>query len=497
MKAIQRLSGLIIALFIGISEMTAATILVGAASTDITPRLPAALDGQMQVRIAKTAETPLTAQVVVMESVNGTKSENISVFVTCDIVTVPTELKEMIQAAVKKQIPALDSRKIIVNASHTHTGGVVRDGWYTIPEGVTKVRDYQQFIAEQVSKAVATAWNSRERGSVAWGLGYAKVAFNRRAVYAGGNAQMYGKTDGPDFRGIEGYEDQSINSLFFWNASGKLLAVCINVASPAQIVEGRSALNADYWHPLREKLKKQYGNDLAVLGWIGAAGDQTPRPMYEKDADRRMLSLSKGNYTKGRGNRNTDFSNEDYMDEVAGRIVKSVNETYELVKKDQYTELPVMHEVKSFDVKARVVTSEEKEACLKSIAEDKGDAQRAVAFSRRIAWNQEVVDRFEKQKTNPQPMYTVEAHVLRIGDIAVCTNPFELYTEFGIQLKARSKALQTFIIQLVGPGTYVPTKKATEGGHYSAIVQSNRVGYEGGQELVDNTLNMVNSFWND
>lgn len=138
---------------------------------------------------------------------------------------------------------------------------------------------------------------------------------------------------------------------------------------------------------------------------------------------------------------------------------------------------------------------EEKEACEKVILEDQADQEKALLYSRRIAWNQEVVDRFERQKANPHPEYLVEAHFLRIGDIAICTNPFELFTDFGIQIKARSKALQTFIVQLVGPGTYLPTKKAVEGGHYSAIVQSNRVGPEGGQQLVDQTVEFIEDLW--
>ena len=49
-------------------------------------------------------------------------------------------------------------------------------------------------------------------------------------------------------------------------------------------------------------------------------------------------------------------------------------------------------------------------------------------------------------------------------------------------------ALQTFVIQLCGPGTYIPTQRAVEGGGYSAIIESNDVGPEGGQVLVERTL---------
>ena len=55
--------------------------------------------------------------------------------------------------------------------------------------------------------------------------------------------------------------------LYFWNQQEKLIATAINVACPAQEVEGDSSINADYWHPVREKLKAKYGNDLFVLGF--------------------------------------------------------------------------------------------------------------------------------------------------------------------------------------------------------------------------------------
>lgn len=495
MKKITQFTIIIALLLLSCEKSFASKFLIGVSSVDITPALPSAVDGQMTVRIANDVETPLTAQVIVLEGVNDNSYQDVTVFVSCDLVTIPTELKNLIQKSVKKAIPALNEKKIMINATHTHTAGVVRDGWYTLPEGVTKVKDYQEFIARQVTNAIVKAWENRQPGSVAWGLGYAKVAFNRRAVYENGNAQMYGKTDVSEFRGIEGYEDQSINSLFFWNEAGKLLAACINVASPAQIVESRTVINADYWHPLRESLKKIYGPDLCVVGWIGAAGDQTPRPIAGMAGDRRMLDLANGSYLRGENNRETDFRTDEYLREIAERIANTVNQTYALVQNDRYLDVPIAHEVKEFNVSARIVTQAEKDACEKSIAEDKSDIEKGVLFSRRIAWNQEVVDRFEKQKINPSPQYLVEAHAVRIGDVVICTNPFELFTDFGIQIKARSIALQTFVVQLVGPGTYVPTRKAEEGGHYSAIVQSNRVGAEGGQQLVDHTVELIATLW--
>ena len=91
---------------------------------------------------------------------------------------------------------------------------------------------------------------------------------------------------------------------------------------------------------------------------------------------------------------------------------------------------------------------------------------------------------------------TIEVHVLRIGDVAIATNPFELFTDYGVQIKARSKALQTMVLQLTsGWAGYLPTQRAVAGGGYSAVVQSGRIGPDGGQILVDRTVELIDALW--
>jgi len=41
-----------------------------------------------------------------------------------------------------------------------------------------------------------------------------------------------------------------------------------------------------------------------------------------------------------------------------------------------------------------------------------------------------------------------EFHVIRLGDIAIATNPFELFMDYGVLIKARSKAVFTLLVQL-------------------------------------------------
>ena len=102
-----------------------------------------------------------------------------------------------------------------------------------------------------------------------------------------------------------------------------------------------------------------------------------------------------------------------------------------------------------------------------------------------------IVDRYVVQQT--VNTFKEEIHVIRFDDIAIATNPFELFLDYGNQIRARSKAKQTFLIQLAcGCGGYLPTEKAEKGSHYSAYVSSGTTGHVGGEILVRETLERIN-----
>ena len=209
-------------LFLLGSELPAGQLWVGAASTDITPSEPVALDGQFGLRISHKAATPITANVVALEARQGDRSLDAAVMVSCDLVLISDTLLDKVRQAAQKRLPALDLKKLFLNATHTHTAPVTRPGVYDIPKtGVMQVDAYCAFAADRIAEAIEKAWKGRKPGSFTWGLGHAAVAENRRATYADGHAEMYGNTSRPDFRGLEGYEDHDVGTLFFWNDAGK------------------------------------------------------------------------------------------------------------------------------------------------------------------------------------------------------------------------------------------------------------------------------------
>ena len=478
--ALFKTSFIILFLISGLRCHTSAELLIGQATCDITPKLPVALSGQMRTRIAKTAETPITASVVVLEKTAAGEKPVQTILVSCDLVAIREGILDKLQAKVKEQSPEIDPRKIIINATHTHTAPVMREGTYRIPKtGVTQPTEFVTLLVNRVAGIIDEAWKNRQPGGVSWGLGHAVVAHNRRIVYTDGHAQMYGKTALPSFKKLEGAEDHGVEVLFFFNADKKLNAAAVNVACPGQEVEGRSAVNADYWHEVREQLRQTHGKDLVVLSWVGAAGDQSPHLMLRKAAENRMVVAAK----------------RTRLEEIGRRIARAVDDAWQVAKDDVHFDVPMTHKVRDIDLPVRKVTEKElaeAKAAIATLKEAEKKGNKDTGWKQR--WNQKTIDRFASQ--DDKPYFPMELHVVRLGDIAISTNPFELFTEFGLRMKARSKALQTFVIQLSGnTGGYLATDDATRGGSYSAIINSCQVGPEGGDLLTDETVKDINALW--
>lgn len=459
----------------------AQNLYVGTAEVDISPKLPIALAGQGHLRVATEAETPLQVSIMTIESRNGKATAETVFFAACDLVDIPPAYQAGVRKAVKKLLPSIDTAKVILTATHTHTAPVMDTLFskYPIPPEITQPSAFENFFIERVSAGIVKAWNNRVECTTSWGLTHAVVGYNRRSSYLDGTALMYGGTYFPGFAGIEGYEDHDVNTLFFWNKKQELIATGVSVACPAQKTENGTAVNADYWHEVRLALKKKFGDRLCVIGWIAAAGDQSPHVMYRHKADVRMHTLS------GRKP----------MEEIGRRISNAVIEAHDLVKKDQHQQAPLVHKYENLPLPVRIITHKEyldakktrDEVAAKIAADNKlAEKLRGDQF-----FNDKIVKRYENQQQGKQLLLPTEIHVVRLGDIVICTNPFELYTEYGIRIQGRSKALQTFVVQLAGEQGYLATERAVKGGGYSATVFSSIVGAEGGQMLVDRTVDLI------
>ena len=481
---------------VGLAAPRTGELRAGWASTSITPDQPVALSGQVNTRISKRVHDPVTATALAIEVADKAGSIDHAVIISCDVVAIRggVQVKTREKLSASGKAAGLDVRKLVFCATHTHTGPVltnlrtpplgVPDAKpkikYAIPkEGVVQVDAYIEWMTDRLAEIIVKAWTGRKPAGVSWCVSQAAVGYNRRAVYADGSAKMYGKVNTPHFRRIEGPVDHDVDVLFFWDASGKLTGLAVNVPCPSQAIEGQSYLSADYWHEARNELRKAYGQDLFVLPLCGAAGDISPHPLVRK--------RSEGAMWKRKGISQTA--------EIGQRIATAVAHVHDAAKRDVHKQVPFGHVVETVALPTRRVSKAEAERSRARIRElTKKSGGKLNERNRELIRRESHAIALHEHPY--EGTYPIEVHVLRLGDVAIATNPFELFTDYGLQMKARSPAEQTLAVQLTsGSGSYVPTERAVAGGGYSAEPAQNKVGPEGGQVLVDRSVALIESLW--
>ncbi len=468
---------------------------IGWASADITPSQPVALCGQWHLRISERVNDPLTAAALAIEARDQDGVLDQAVLVSCDVVGIRRADLERVRELAKPRVSGLDPAKILIGTTHTHTGPALVDAREDLPaqeimstfvypvpaQGVMQPKDYADLFVQRVADAVANAWNARRPGGVSWALSYAIVGHNRRAAYSTGRSLMYGATDTPEFDSFESTFDPGVELLFLWDESKKLTGVAVNLACTSQEVEGENYVSADFWHDARVVLRQRHGRGLFVLPLTGAAGDQSPHLLFRKQAEA-TLRKRKGNLTP--------------RQEIGQRIAAAVDAGLELARGDIRSEVPFVHQTQLIPLPVRKVTKQEAETARESYADLTAKGGEKLGCPDFIRWRiaKHIIARYEIQEH--QPVRPAEVHTMRLGDVAVATNPFELYVDYGLRMKARSPAEQTLVVQLACDClAYLPTERGVAGGHYSAEAMSNVVGPEGGRVLVERTLESLRAMW--
>lgn len=495
-------------------------MLIGWSSKDVSSTERVTITGQAFERISTGVFDPTTITVLVMDD----GKDNV-IFISGDFTGITTELIREVKTAVSEKAPEIDTSKIIFNATHTHTApryqSLTNGGYDKAPRDKVDIYPpdkYRAFLVDSVSDAVTEAWSGREEGSYSYGYGSAAVAIHRRATYfndrsvnndakntygVNGHAVMYGGTNIEDFSGYEGTIDTKAYLLYTFDKNDKLTGAIVNINCPSQCTELETFTSADYWHDTREMIRERHGN-IYILPQCAAAGDQSPHILHGSAEFNRKNALKFGDDPKAaQFLRPWEYYNRKV---IAERIAHAFDECLEWASREKITDVPITHVTKTVSLDAWKVTEEEYKTALENYEacknqefvctdDPEADFKENTRISSNISRYEGVISRYEAGLTRRN----AEIHVLKIGDIAFASNPFELYTDYQHRIQARSPFTQTFIVQLASsdvesaPGTgYLPTARAAANKGYSAIMFSCTVSPEGGQELVEETLTVLN-----
>jgi hypothetical protein len=432
-------------------EVRTPGLYIGWATTDITPHRPVLIPGFHGKRISTGVKDPLTATVLALESIGpGGEVTEQAIMVSCDLIWIRKVTQDAVEKRVEDRLPDFDSNKLFLNATHTHQGamqesGVFKSKFDLTPQedarGVMTGDEYGQLLVERVTEAAVKAWQGRKPGGMSWALDQAVVGFNRRFVYFDGSAKMLAPVDTPDFECVEGVEDHGLSLLFFWNPDQTLTGVVINVASPAQAEQGGNLISADLWHDVREEIAGRYSMGLFIFPQCGAAGDIYTEGRFRHRAEAAMAARRGISWRR----------------EIARRIVDGIDRSLPVARTDVDFNPVFRHSVARVDLPVK-------------------DPPTAPFY---------ITD----------PVTPAEFHAVRLGNVAIVTNPFELFTDYGMRIQARSKAVLTFVVQLSCHGSgYLPTDRAVRGGGYSA--DKFLVSPKGGKVLVERSVEAINELWN-
>lgn len=491
---------------------------IGWASRDVSCDGPVLITGQAHQRISKRKRDPNTITVLVME-----EGGDYVVFISGDFTSWENSFLHEVKEAAEAEIPGFDGSKILLNATHTHSAPrhQLQTGYDKAPTDRVDIVDhlqYRAFLRRQMVDAIREAYTGRKPGSFTYGYSTAMIGQQRRVTYfndysanntkgntfgVNGFGKMYGKTNQDDFDSYEGPTDSFVYLLYTFDEAGKLTGAIVNVPCPSQCTENEDYTSADYWHETRQLIRAQYG-DIYILPQCAAAGDLSPHPLHAFPAWDREIRLKYGSHPEAEGLiRPREYYNRK---DIAERIAHAFDECYKWASKETYTATPIVHITKTVALERWNVTEQELQDAKENLEELQhrqfrvtddpyDDYTENTKRSSNITRCENVIANYEK---NGKPVET-EIHILKIGDIAFCSCPFELYLAYQHRIQARSPFIQTFMVQLTASdtaesvGSYLATERAAFNKGYSAIMFSCKVAPTGGQTLVDDIVDTLNT----
>jgi hypothetical protein len=245
-----------------------AEIRFGAAKIEITPRDSILMNGYAS-RIEPSAGvlSPLQARALAIRDIK----QRYSVVLTLDLVTIHHALADRIANHVqeKYQIPR---ERLLINASHTHTGPVVYGttlemGPITEAE-LTVIKKYAVELDRNLFTVIDNALQNMEPGTIKYGCGRADFGMNRR-IFTSEGVKFGANPEGP--------VDPDVPVLALFDTTGAPRAIVFGYACHATSLRASRFICADFMGFARDHIEMVYPETTALF-IQGCCGDINPYP---------------------------------------------------------------------------------------------------------------------------------------------------------------------------------------------------------------------------
>jgi neutral ceramidase len=406
------------------SQMTS-QLYVGAAKSNITPKLGSHMQGSFADRVAEDVYDELYAQAVVLQN-----EQNAIAIVVCDVIGLYKRHVDMAKERAA-ELTGIPAENIFISATHTHYGPNTLELAHLPHEA-----EYTEWAMAKTADAVKLAHNRLQAARVGHASGSCpEETRNRRWQMKDGTVQM-----NPGYQNLEclrpaGPTDPEVAVSVFIGEDSLPIAAITNyslhyVSSPAS-----NTISANYFGAFGRALQRIAGSEFVAIMANGCCGN-----INNPDVTRPAPPMPHPHYQ---------------VERVASVVAARAYAAWQQIR--EYDTEPVLGAITEMVDFRRRESSEEELARARELYESKNDPA-----DRDWIYALEAVKVAELPLVRPVPVMGI-----RIGDLGIVGVPGEMFVEYGLQIKAQSPFARTMTIELANDFVgYCPTDVGLEEGGY-------------------------------
>lgn len=439
----------------------------GAATSNITPPLGMEIVGNFAPRpIAKHVHDELHVRCLVLDD-GKTKLA----FAVADNLHLGRDVWD----EAKKKLEAdtgIPASHMMFSATHTHSSVSA------IPNEDPSL-NYRRLVLSRVVDGVKRAINNLEPARIAWGTGkLPQWVGNRRWILKDGltNPNPFGGEDRavmnpsglliPRLVGPAGPTNPEVYCLSVQAADGRQIALMANYWLHYVGGVNRDDLSADYFGEFCRRIEQALGAPCVGILANGPCGD-----VNSNDYSGKTPAVKREPYEK--------------IKLVANDLAQEVLRVHQSLTYQDW--VPLKAAASDLALAVRRPTPEMIKWTEGILAKSKDAApvhRLEQPYAERV---------MASRKAKPD---TIQAFIqaFRIGDLGIASIPFEVFTETGLEIKARSPFKDTFTIELAnGANGYLPTPRQHDLGGYETWLGTSRVEREASEKITARALELLNT----
>ena len=449
----------------------------GAATANITPPLGLGIVGGWGAPEATHIHDELHARCIVLDD-----GEKKLVFIIVDNIGMNRDLIDKAKALIQEETN-IPRANVLVSATHTHSSvssGGAGDYRRELSSGASFV-NYQEFLIRRIADVARIAINNLEPAQVGWGGGNApEHVFVRRYKMKPGTPMPnpFGGQDkvvmnpgrNPNVIGHAGENDPEVSFISVKSITGKPIALLANYSLHYVGYVPKGEISADYFAVFADRIQELLKADRQEPSFVGIMSNGTSG------------NINNNNYLK------PSITKEPYeqIKLVAEDVARAVFRAHNSIEYHDWVPLGAAEE--ELTLKVRKPSAAMLERARGVVA--RPDTVQAVHI-REVTYAHRII---QHNKTWPDNIVIV-LQAFRIGDLGVAAIPFEVFSEIGLEIKAKSPFQKSFTISFAnGSYGYLPRPEDHELGGYETWLPTNKVEVEASRKIVVKLLDLFEKF---